>query len=97
MYKTKDTAIGHLAAGENFKNKVFDLFRGDKEVVLTAISNDGRALCFASAEIKELVCETSNPAAKLQSAIDKEKLEAKMATKGIKLNQGQERNFGSAL
>ncbi len=127
MYKTKATALKHLAAGENFKKKVFDLFRGDKEVVLAAVSNsvislqyasptllndkefilaaisnnafslvfaslelkadkevvlaavsnDSRVLWCASDEIRELVDHSSNPAAKLQSLIEKNKLESR--------------------
>ena len=201
MYKTKAAALKHLAAGENFKNKVFDLFRGDKEVVLAAISEDfeaflhasnelksdkefvlaaveastdwedsvfkfasselradkevvlaavsldsaalyhaseelqadkefvlaavsengyalqfvspalqndkevvltavsqySRALWYASDEIRELVGDSSDPAAILQSLIEKEKLEAKMAARGIKINQERDRDVGFAL
>ena len=40
MYKTKETALRKLSDGENFANKPFDLFRGDKEVAYTAVKKD---------------------------------------------------------
>ena len=52
MYKTKEEAIKQLLNGENFENKLFDLFRGDKEVVLEAVKQDGWALEYASDELK---------------------------------------------
>ena len=201
MYKTKETAIKHLIDGEDFKNKVFDLFRGNKEVVLAAVSQNGNAfqfaseelradkdvvlasiaanplsgvlefasnelradkevvlaainqhgnnfrhaspelqadkevvlaavsyfgyalqdvssafqndkevvlaavskqlfsnaLEFASDEIKELVGDSPNPAAKLQSIIEKEALQAKMAARGININKERDNDVGFAL
>lgn len=40
IFKTKETVLLHLNMGANFSKKCFDLFRNDREVVLTALSRD---------------------------------------------------------
>ena len=40
IYKTKETVLMHLHKGANFSNKCFDLFRNNREVVLTALRHD---------------------------------------------------------
>ena len=70
--------------------------QGDKEVVLASVRQDPYWLDYASEEIRNAV-GNNDPVAFLQSAIEKEKLEAKMAAKGIKINQERDNDVGFAL
>ena len=46
-YKTKATALAHIAKGENFANKPFDPWRSDREVIAAAVARNGYALLVA--------------------------------------------------
>ena len=51
-YTKKETAIESLENGKSFRDKEFNLFRDDKEVVLRAINENVRFLYYASPELK---------------------------------------------
>lgn len=40
LYKTKETALKHLQAGKCFRNKGFELFRNDRDVLMVALAHD---------------------------------------------------------
>jgi hypothetical protein len=98
----KEVVIDLMKDNPNYVSFIFEhaspALQNDKEVVLAAISQDDRAIQFASDEIEKLVGDSSDPAAKLQSLIEKEALEAKMAARGITFNQeGRGKDLGFAL
>ena len=72
-------------------------FLSDRAFMVEMLNRNKDSLEYASDEIKELVGNTDNPAAKLQSLIEKEALEAKMAARGIKINKERDNDVGFAL
>lgn len=81
-------------------------FQNDRDLVLTAVKQSSGAILHASKELQTLagnptMTDTFNNkdiASKLQSAIEKEALQAKMAARGITFNQeGRGKDLGFAL
>jgi hypothetical protein len=55
MYKTKDTAIRHIHAGENFENKTFQMFWRDREVYTAALNRRPEYFSFVIIENIEIL------------------------------------------
>ena len=90
MYKKKETAIKHLQNGEDFESSNFDLFRDDKEIVLEAVKENGRALQYASKLLrndKEVVLEAVKQDGRpLEYASNELKNDKEIVLKAVKQN-----------
>ena len=104
MYKTKEAAIKHIRNGENFANKVFDLVRNDREVILEAVRKNGDALKYASIEgqgDREIVLEAiktdgagRSPSGMLQYASEGPRKDKEVVLAAVRCN-GMELRFAS--